>query len=68
LPTEVQEVRVRGGQVAAKRLANPTTELIEILSKPDHAMFAAVAADVDLLRERLKAAKPGAEQGRGRAT
>jgi hypothetical protein len=58
LPTEVQEVRVRGGQVAAKRLANPTTELIEILSKPDHAMFAAVAADVDLLRERLKAAKP----------
>ena len=58
LPAEMQEVRVRGGQVAAKRLANPTTELIEILSKPDHAMFAAVAADVDLLRERLKAAKP----------
>src|SRR6185436_8594359 len=58
LPTEVQKVRVRGGQVAAKRLANPTTELIEILSKPDHAMFAAVAADVDLLRDRLKAAKP----------
>lgn len=58
LPTEVQEVRVRGGQVAAKRLANPTTELIDILSKPDHSMFPAVAADVDLLRDRLKAAKP----------
>ncbi len=58
LPAEVQEVRVRGGQVAAKRLANPTTELIDILSKPDHSMFAAVAADVDLLRDRLKAAKP----------
>jgi hypothetical protein len=58
LPTEVQEVRVRGGQVAPKRLANPTSELIEILGKPDHVMFAAVAADVDLLRDRLKAAKP----------
>ncbi len=58
LPTEVQEVRVRGGQVAPKRLANPTSELIEILTKPDHAMFAAVVADVELLRDRLKAAKP----------
>ncbi|MFN0018056.1 MAG: hypothetical protein ACKVP0_07345 [Pirellulaceae bacterium] len=58
LPTEVQEVRVRGGQVAAKRLANPTSELIDILTKPDHSMFAAVVADVDLLTARLKAAKP----------
>ena len=57
LPTEVQEVRVRGGQVAAKRLANPTSELVEILSKADHAMFPAVAADVELLRDRIKAAK-----------
>ena len=58
LPTEVHEVRVRGGQVAPKRLANPTSELIEILSKADHAMFPAVAADAELLRDRLKAAKP----------
>lgn len=58
LPTEVKEVRVRGGQIAPKRLANPTSELVEILSKADHAMFPAVAADVELLRDRIKAAQP----------
>lgn len=58
LPAEVQEVRVRGGQVRPKKLANPTSEFIDILTKPDHPMFAAVAADVDLLKTRLKAAKP----------
>lgn len=58
LPTEVQEVRVRGGQVAAKRLANPTSELVDILTKPDHSMFAAVAADVDLLTARIRGSKP----------
>ena len=56
LPTEIQEVRVRGGQVAAKKIAIPTNELIEILSKADHSQFAAVVADVDLLRDRIKAA------------
>lgn len=55
LPTEIQEVRVRGGQVAAKKIANPTSELIDILSRADHPMFAAVVADIDLLRDRLKA-------------
>jgi HEAT repeat protein len=56
LPNEIQEVRVRGGQVAAKKIASPTSELVDILSKADHSQFAAVAADPDLLRDRIKAA------------
>lgn len=48
-----QEIRVRGGQIVPKQVPMTTAELIETLSKPDSPSFLAVAADIDLLRERL---------------
>jgi HEAT repeat protein len=56
LPGEIEQFRVRDGQVVAKEIAIPTVELIDILSRPDDAAFASIAADVELLRQRVEAA------------
>jgi hypothetical protein len=57
VPGNPQEVRVRGGQIVPKQVPTPTAELFDTLSKPDSPNFAAVAADVEILRERLLAAE-----------
>ncbi|HUE74644.1 MAG TPA: hypothetical protein VMP01_27500 [Pirellulaceae bacterium] len=50
------KVRVRGGQIVPHDVPQSTKELIDILFAPDHGSFAAMAADVDLLKARLNAA------------
>ena len=57
VPGNTQDVRVRGGQIVPKQVPTPTAELIETLSKPDSPTFLAVAADIDVLRERLVTAE-----------
>lgn len=56
LPGEAKEVRVRGGQIVPKQNTIPTQDLLDVLATPDHATFAAVATDVELLRDRILAA------------
>jgi hypothetical protein len=58
-----QEIRVRGGQIVPKQVPMSTAELIETLAKPDSPTFLAVAADVDLLRERLATAEASERAG-----
>jgi hypothetical protein len=58
LPEDTQAVRVRGGQVVSKKVDLSPKELIEVLLQPEHASFAAAAADVEYLAEQLSAAKP----------
>jgi hypothetical protein len=57
VPTNLQAVRVRGGQIVPQDVPTSTAGLIETLSKPDSPSFLAVAADTDLLRTRLLAAE-----------
>ena len=56
LPTS-EKLRVRGGQIVPQDVPQSTRELIDILFAPDHASFAAIAADVELLKTRLNAAE-----------
>lgn len=51
------KVRVRGGQIVPHDVPQSTKELIDILLAPDNASFAAIAADVELLKARLNAAE-----------
>ena len=52
------KLRIRGGQIVPQDVSQSTQELIDILFAPDHAQFAAIAADVELLKMRLNAAEP----------
>jgi HEAT repeat protein len=53
------DVRVRGGQIVSKEVPAATKELIDTLYAPDSAGFASTAADVELLTQRIEAAKAG---------
>lgn len=50
------QLRVRGGQIVPKDVPQSTKELIDILFNPDHPAFPAIAADVELLKQRVNAA------------
>ena len=51
------EVRVRGGQIVSKEVPAATKELIDVLFTADHPGFASIAADVELLSQRIRAAQ-----------
>jgi hypothetical protein len=55
LPEDPLEVRIRGGQVVSKKVDLSVAELIDVLHQPDHASFAAAAADAEYLRLQLLA-------------
>jgi len=54
---EGADVRVRGGQVVPKDVPSATKKLIDTLFAPDDPGFASIAADVELLTQRIEAAK-----------
>jgi hypothetical protein len=56
LPADLAAVSTRGGQIVARQATATAKELIDILSRPDDARFASVAADTDWLHQRLLAA------------
>jgi hypothetical protein len=55
LPAGAGAVRARGGQIVEQQQAITAAQLIDILAKPDHADFANVSADPELLRDKLLA-------------
>jgi hypothetical protein len=58
LPEDPQAVRIRGGQIVSKKVDLTIAELIDVLFQPEHASFAAAAADIDYLRNELLAMQP----------